>query len=545
MNRSSRRTVLAVTALLVTSAATADAQQRVATANGVVEGVALPSGIQAFRGIPFAAPPVRDLRWREPQPVESWQGVRPADRFGPQCMQARIYSDMVFRSDGTSEDCLYVNVWTPSASAAGGLPVLVYFFGGGFNAGDGSEPRYDGESMAQKGIVVVTMNYRLGIFGFFSHPELTRESPHGASGNYGLMDQTAALRWVRQNIAAFGGDPNRVTLGGESAGSFSVSAQMASPQARGLFAQATGQSGAMLAQTLGAQQRATTEQTGARFAESIGAGSLRQLRALSSIELLDAAMRQGAPRFAPNVDGFFFPESPAAIYAEGRQARVPLLAGWNSEERFGRAILAEPTPENWLDVLGRTFSGRGEEALRYFPGRTPEEAARSATDLASDQFINFATWRWLEAQNRLNVPVYRYLFSRPRPPMANPQAGPQGGPGGAAAAAAAASVWNTIPRGAAHAAEIEYALGNLHLNPVYAWTPEDHEVSRLFQEYFANFIRTGNPNSAGLPSWPEGSADRQGRAMRMRLDVGARAEPEERERFLFQESYHFGETARR
>ena len=218
----------------------------VQTANGTVEGRGVqPSGVRIFRGIPFAQPPTGDLRWREPQPVKNWKGVRKAVDFGPRCMQAPIFDDMVFRSNGVSEDCLYLNVWTPAKSNRERLPVLVYFYGGGFVSGDGSEPRYDGESMAAKGIVVVTVNYRLGVFGFMAHPELTKESAHKASGNYGFLDQNAALRWVQRNIANFGGDPKRVTIAGESAGSMSVSAHLASPLSKNLIAGAIGESGAM------------------------------------------------------------------------------------------------------------------------------------------------------------------------------------------------------------------------------------------------------------------------------------------------------------
>jgi para-nitrobenzyl esterase len=366
MQRSNFRALLLL-ALLLLSALPISAQVR--TANGLVRGVSLPSGIQIFRGIPFAAPPVRELRWKAPQPAASWEGVRAADRFGPQCMQARIYSDMVFRNDGTSEDCLYLNVWTPSPASTARLPVLVYFYGGGFQAGDGSEPRYDGESMAKKGMVVVTMSYRLGIFGFFSHPELTAESPNRASGNYGLMDQTAALRWVRANIANFGGDPARVTIAGESAGSFSVSAQMASPLAKELIAGAIGESGSLLAATL--DPLATSEQKGVAFATAVGAANLAALRAMSSFEILDAASRQGVPRFSTNVDGYFFTEHPAATYAAGRQARIPLLAGWNSEERGGRSIVQDPTPEAFSAALARIFGESAGDAARVFPAATP------------------------------------------------------------------------------------------------------------------------------------------------------------------------------
>src|SRR5688572_3257881 len=237
-----RLTFLVAILLNISGAAFAD---QVRTANGVVEGRGVQrSGVRIFRGIPFAQPPTGDLRWREPQPVQNWKFVRGAVDFGPRCMQAPIFDDMRFRSNGMSEDCLYLNVWTPAKSNRERLPVLVYFYGGGFVSGDSSEPRYDGESMAAKGIVVVTVNYRLGAFGFMAHPDLTWESPHKASGNYGLLDQNAALRWVQKNIASFGGDPKRVTIGGESAGSVSVSAQMASPLSKKLIAGAIGESGA-------------------------------------------------------------------------------------------------------------------------------------------------------------------------------------------------------------------------------------------------------------------------------------------------------------
>src|SRR5262249_6056976 len=248
---------------------------RVKTANGTLEATAAPKdGVRSFKGIPFAQPPVGDLRWREPQPVKNWSGVRAAGKFGPRCMQRTgPGDDYWFRSDGMSEDCLYLNVWPPAKSDREKLPVLVYVFGGGFQNGDGSEPRYDGEKMASHGIVAVTINYRTNIFGFFVHPELTKESPHHAAGNYGLLDQVAALQWVHKNIAAFGGDPNRVTIAGESAGSISVSALMASPLSRGLIAGAIGESGAMTS-SLPPQPLAEAEQNGVKFATASGADSL-------------------------------------------------------------------------------------------------------------------------------------------------------------------------------------------------------------------------------------------------------------------------------
>ncbi len=507
---------------------------RARTVNGIVAGLALPSGVHAFRGLPYAAPPVRELRWRPPQPAVNWQGVRLADRFADQCMQARVFGDMMFRNSGVSEDCLYLNVWTPATRAATGLPVLFYIYGGGFIAGDGSEPRYDGESMAKRGIVVVTLSHRLGIFGFFSHPQLAAESPQTATGNYGLMDQTAALRWVQRNIAAFGGDPKRVTIAGESAGSFSVSAQMASPLAKDLFAGAIGESGAFFSTTIPTPPRAETEQNGVKFGAAVAAHSLSALRALSATELLEASGRPGIPRFGPNVDGWFLPESPATTFAAGRQAHVPLLAGWNSEESNARAILNEtPTPENTRAQLAKLFGERAAEAEKVFPASTAAEAQQSLTDLASDRFIGYSTWKWLDTHARTGgSPVYRYLYARPRPPlvasMGDARPGLAGGiiRGGAGSAPPPA-------QGAVHSAEIEYALGNLPLNPVFAWTPEDHTVSSTMQSYFENFIRTGNPNGAGLPMWPVGAVDASGMVQRMRIDVESRAESEPRARYLF------------
>jgi para-nitrobenzyl esterase len=292
---------------------------------GLLEGtLEAGTGVRAFRGIPFAKPPVGDLRWKPPQLANKWEGVRKANKFGPRAMQRPIFGDMGFRSDGMSEDCLYLNIWTPAKSGKERLPVLVYFYGGGFAAGDGSEGRYDGESMARRGIVAVTVNYRLNVFGFFAHPELTRESGHHASGNYGLLDQAAALRWVHENIGAFCGDPKQVTIAGESAGSISVSAHIASPLSRNLFARAIGESGSLLG-TLTPVPLGQAEQTGLRFATNSGANSLSQLRALPADKLLEATGKPGTPWFGLAVDGLFFPKDPVAVFAAGEQSKVPLL----------------------------------------------------------------------------------------------------------------------------------------------------------------------------------------------------------------------------
>lgn len=521
--------ILATLLLSGTAAAQTPVRQaavaRVRVAEGALVGTVDSAGVRAFKGVPFAAPPVRDRRWKPPEPARPWSGTRAADRFGPQCMQARLFADHVYRNDGVSEDCLYLNVWTPATSRGAKLPVLVYYYGGGYVAGDGSEPRYDGASMARRGIVVVTTSYRMGVFGFFSHPGLTEESPHHASGNYSLLDQAAALRWVRANIAAFGGDPARVTIAGESAGSFSVSALVASPLSRDLVAGAIGESGAFFSRTLTTTPLAESEKQGAAFGDSLGARSLAALRAMSAMELLAASMRPGVPRFGPNVDGWFFPEPPAAIYAAGRQARVPLLAGWNTEESGpGGVIRGEPTPDSLRAVLERTFGASAAEAATLYPASTADEAVRAATNLASDQFIGFSTWKWLEEHGRTaGKPVWRYLYARPRPALT-----PLG----------EAILGKSPPaRGASHSAEIEYAMGNLATNRFFAWTPDDYKVSATMQTWFENFIKTGDPNGAGVPAWPVG-LPRDGRAMRMRIDVESRAEPEERARYLFLDRFY-------
>jgi para-nitrobenzyl esterase len=452
----------------------------VKTVNGVVQGVTETSGIRSFKGIPFAKPPVGDLRWKAPQPADNWQGVLKVDHFGPQAMQRHLYSDMIFRSAGTSEDCLYLNIWTPAKTGKEKLPVLVYFYGGGFRTGDGSEGRYDGESMAKKGIVALTVNYRLGIFGFLAHPELTKESPEHASGNYGLMDQHAALLWVKKNIAAFGGDPEKVTIAGESAGSMSVSAQMASPLSKGLFRAAIGESGALLG-NLSPAPLAIAERTGVSFANKVKASSLADLRKIPA----DSLLKWGDNgRFGCTVDGYFLPQPPQEIFAAGKQMHVALLAGWNSAEGDYKSILGRnipATPENYKAAIERLYGARAADVWQQYPAVSKEEVIASGNALASDRFIAFSTWKLVTMHARTqNAPVYRYWYIRPRPKLATDV---------------------EAPTGAVHSAEIEYAMGNLHYNKVYNWTPEDHKTSEIMQTFFANFIKTENPNAAGLPVW--------------------------------------------
>ncbi|MBD0298579.1 MAG: carboxylesterase family protein, partial [Flavisolibacter sp.] len=394
--------------------------------------------------------------------------------------------------------------------------------------------RYDGESMAQKGIVALTVNYRLGVFGFFAHPELTQESPNRASGNYALLDQSAALRWVQQNIAAFGGDPKRVTIAGESAGSISVSALMASPLSRDLIAGAIGESGSLLG-ALPAVPLQDAEQTVLQFAKAIGANSLADLRAIHADSLLRATSRFNTYRFSMNVDGYFFPKSPYAIYEAGEQAHVPLLVGWNNEEMNYRSVLGneKPTKENFEKAVRRLYSDGAEEVLKLYQPATDEEVERVATELAGDRFIAFSTWRWADVHGRTSgKPVYRYLYERPRPPM-RPEMG-DATPGLAGGVQRGQPNQMPPPKGAVHSAEIEYAMGNLSTNKVYAWTEDDYKVSRIMQEYFADFIKKGDPNGPGLAAWPV--ANRGNTVSVMHIDVTPRVEPEKyRERYQFME----------
>jgi para-nitrobenzyl esterase len=361
------------------------------------------------------------------------------------------------------------------------LPVMVWIFGGGFQAGSPSEPRQDGENLARKGVVVVSMNYRLGVFGFFSHPELAKESPHHSAGNYGLLDQVAALNWVHKNIQAFGGDPGNVTIFGESAGSISVSAQMASPLSKGLFKRAIGESGGVFLLGNRPVSLDQTEQAGRKFAESLGAKTLQALRAKPAGEILQAALKDKSARFWPNVDGYFYDKNPVAIYAAGDQAHVPLLAGWNADEQSYHGFLgkAEPTKENYAAKVREYYGENAGEILKLFPGNTGDQVKESARDLASARFIAYSTWKWLDMHLETGKsPVYRYHFEQ-APPMAAGEAS----------------------RGAYHSADIEYVFETLDSKHL-PWTADDRKLSGIISSYWTNFARTGNPNGPGLPEWP-------------------------------------------
>jgi para-nitrobenzyl esterase len=470
--------------------------------NGTIEGnYDTHNGIQRYFGIPFAKPPVGELRWKAPQPLDNWDGIKETKAFGPRPMQTMVFGDMNSRSKGVSEDCLYLNVWTPANMDTKDLPVLVYFFGGGYVAGDASEPRYDGESMAKEGIVVVTTNYRLNIFGFLAHPELSTEASYKAAGNYGLLDQNAALKWVNKNIAAFGGDPNKVTIAGESAGSIGASQQMASPLSKNLIAGAIGESGASINPTMSPVTLKEAEKTGLEFAKSIGYPTLAELRKLSTrevYELYNSSKRFGFPAV---LDGYFLPKTLPEIFESKEQAMVPLLLGWNSAEIPGMAFTQGPySEENYVNKVKEAYPKEYAKVLELYPHGSEKEIELSATALSSDRFISYSTWKWFDLHRKnSNQPVYRYLYSKLRPSLVdnNLASGLAGG------TVEKGSDALPMPKavGAPHACEIEYCMGNLHLVKDYAWTADDFKVSKDMMTYFANFIKTGNPNGEGLPNW--------------------------------------------
>jgi para-nitrobenzyl esterase len=463
---------------------------------GIVEGIL--NGDQSvlmFRGIPFAAPPTGDLRWKEPQPALAWKGVRRADKFGPACLQTNVFGDIFFRDSRPSEDCLNLSIWMPAQAGSKKLPVFLWFYGGGFVAGANSEPRYDGESLAKKGIIVVEPNYRLGVFGFFAHPELTKESPHHASGDYGLLDEVAALKWVVRNISAFGGDRNSITIGGESAGSLSVSALMASPLSRSLFQRALGESGAFFAGGANTGIRVKTlaeaEKQGVDFTKSVGVESLADMRAKPADELLQAAAKQNRGfGFGPDIDGYYLSSDVESVYAQGKQSHVPLLAGWNADE--GKMFVLfnpqKPTAKSFADHAHSRFGDDAERFLKLYPAATDQEVISSAEALAGDDFIAFASWKWIDMQRKTSgAPVYQYHFEQV----------PKTKPGAMIGPIPASEV------GSRHAGEIEYVFQTLKSQQGVPWTEDDFRVSNMMASYWANFIKNGDPNGNGLPEWPK------------------------------------------
>ena len=508
---------------------------QVKTADGILEGVN-ESGVKVFKGVPFAAPPVGDLRWKAPQPVQKWDGVREAKQFGPNPMQQAVFGDMNFGTKEFSEDCLYLNIWTPAKTMDEKLPVLIYFNGGGLMAGSGSEPRYAGWSMARKGIVSITANYREGIFGFFAHPELSKETSYKGSGNYGFLDQVAAITWVKNNIAAFGGDPDRITIVGESAGSISVSVLMASPLCKGLFAQAMGSSGAVV----GFSKIPTlkeAEEAGVKKAKQIGCKSIAELRAMPAEELMEKSAINSMP--AVHIDGYFLPEQPADIYAKGKQAQVPLLVGGNSCEMVPMAILAgkPATIDNLKAGARATFGDNVDKVFEMYGLLTDADVlSQKGVDLASDLFLAYSTWKWGHMHKLTgNSPVYRYYYSHPRPDMID-KTKVAGLAGGVQEKKAGEPEAPKMPAGAVHSADIEYAMGTLSTNLVFDWQPEDYWVSDIFQNYYVNFIKTGNPNGLGLPEWTPTNGQDVAPVMHIDVNTFQKADKQMEDRYEYIDS---------
>ena len=459
---------------------------------GLVSGVpGKDPSILAFKGIPFAAPPVGDLRWREPEPVAAWPGVRKADKFSASCIQQvaneRKPWTYEFMTHGDiSEDCLYLNVWTAAASAAERRPVFVYLYGGGFSEGSAEVPVYDGEGLAKKGVVVVTLNYRVGVLGFLAYPALAAESGHQSSGNYGLLDQVTALHWVHDNIASFGGDASRVTIAGQSAGGMSVHDLTASPLAKGLFQRAIVESGGSSvgrsALRLGPPTMAEAEAQGQKFAQAKGAKSLTDLRAMSWEKLIEALMGDtpGAfPRwfFAPIPDGYILPASPLEVIAQGKQNDVVTLTGANKDELGGFGPPHGPvTAESFAKQARERYGAAADEFLKLYPARTDDEAKIAQSQSTRDQaLVSMYLWAKVRAKTA-KTNVYEYLWDHALP-----------GP-------------DAARFGAFHTSEVPYVLNTLYMSD-RPFTEADRKIADMMSSYWANFAATGDPNGVGLPEW--------------------------------------------
>jgi para-nitrobenzyl esterase len=467
-------------ALVVLAAPAQATVPQAQTTAGIVQGEVV-DGIGEFKGIPFAAPPVGDLRWKAPQPVQPWQGVKRTVAFGPGCLQGPILAQMGSAA-AQSEDCLFIDVWTPANTPADKLPVIAWIYGGGFNSGATSVPMYDGANFAKQGVVFVSLSYRVGPFGFLSTPELSAESGHG-SGNYGLLDLVAGLHWVHDNIGKFGGDPDKVTIMGHSAGSMAVSELVASPLARGLFRGAIAQSGANFAPpgsfaAAGVPLQAEAEARGQAWLASLGATTLAGARALPA-DMLEAAQRgKGAPRFWPAMDGYVIPGDQTLLWRQKRYSDVPILIGTTSDEAAvfgGRRVI---TPAEFEKQVRDGYGAQADAILAAYPHETEAQATRSSKNLATETTFtsNMFTWATLQAQNG-KAPAYAYYFHRPT--EANPD-------------------------GSGHGSEVPLVFGNEDHRPGRpAWTEEDRALSNELQRYWVNFAKTGDPNGAGLPRWPK------------------------------------------
>lgn len=489
MMRKKFRILTALGLLLASShAALAAGPARVTLDSGPVEGKRLNSGATAFLGIPFAAPPVRDLRWKDPQPVIPWKDTYHADRFGPQCMQPQrgLLTNQYSGAEITSEDCLYLNVWTaPGLKKA---PVIVYIHGGGFFIGSSSMPIYGGEALSRQGAVFVNFNYRTGALGLMAHPQLSAESPHKSSGNYGLLDQVAALKWVRRNIARFGGDPENVTIAGQSAGSMSVLMQQASPLTKGLFHRAVGMSGGLGAGPGATMTLAEAEGEGVKLQKFLKAADIDQLRAMPADRIVVPRIADG-PKVGANQDGYFLPDTLEALFAKGAQNDVPLMLGFAHDESFGGFGEVRGLDDYRAKAAAR-FGDRAKDFLDLYPAATDVEAKAQARAADRDSTMASGMARWAEAQlshgkNR----VFTYQFSR------------------AHSYAPGVKLTDLDPAtaGAYHTSEVPFWLGTLDSFNRYRttrnWTSADRAFSLAMTRSLVAFARTGNPDTAGL-KWP-------------------------------------------
>jgi para-nitrobenzyl esterase len=448
----------------------------VKTEAGKVSGVFNKEGdIVSFKGIPFAAPPVGDLRWKAPQPAKPWNGIRTCATFGPSPMQPKPAAFSMWSEEflipptPISEDCLYLNVWTKSKSDKKKAPVLVWIYGGGFNSGGGGVPIYDGEAMAKKGIVFVSINYRVGPFGFFAHPALTQESGYNASGNYGLLDQIAALKWVKNNIAAFGGDTDNVTIAGQSAGSMSVNCLVASPLAKGLFNKAIAESGANFTNANPGLKQA--EEEGVQTLQKLGVSSIAGMRKLPAEELLQKV--QG--RLRPIIDGYVLPDTIANIFKAGKQNDVALLTGWNENEGLLNGPIRKAA--DFRKQAAERYSEDSATFLKYYPAATDEEASTSQYNLSRDLIFGLQNYTWANVQSSQGKKVYVYRFIRKVP-----------------------ATGEYVKYGAFHTGEVPYAYDNLKFvnRP---WEPVDQKLAKVMSSYWVNFITKGDPNGKDLPLW--------------------------------------------
>lgn len=457
-------------------------------ATGVVEveggkitgTVSADGAVRVFKGVPFAAPPVGDLRWKAPQPVVPWKGIRACDAFGASPMQSQPVpfsmwsAEFLIPKTPISEDCLYLNVWTPQQkNVKTRMPVIVWIYGGGFVSGGSGAPIYDGEATARKGVVFVSINYRVGAFGFFAHPELTSESGSHASGNYGLMDQIASLRWVRKNISQFGGDPDNVTIAGQSAGSMSVNCLVVSPLAKGLFQKAIAESGAGFTRAYPTLQQA--EEGGRKAAEALEATSIAALR---SVPAGDVLKKIQAFR-GPIIDGYVLPQPVAAIYSAEKQNPVALLTGWNEDE--GLSGGKPKNVEEYRAQAEKQFGEHAPEFLRFYPGETDQQAAESQNKLSRDMSFGIQNYSWAQAHSGQGKKTYVYRFTRKLP---------------------ATGIYAHY--GAFHTGEVAYAYDNLRfidhsLRPLNA---TDDKLAKIMSSYWVNFAKSGDPNGPGLPVWP-------------------------------------------